>query len=788
MLGRETNVRPRNESMSFPERIGEWIPERLIGRGAVAAVYLCRGADGQPVAVKWMDQPHAPLVDRFEREIHILKRLDHPGVVRTLGHGVSEGRPFMAMEYVEGQDLSLFTTKLHQRPPRERYDRCRAIGQALCEALAYLHEQGLVHRDLKPSNVLISRDDRVVLSDFGVVKDTQDVTRTAVGIVVGTLSFAAPEQLLGDPVDPRTDLFGLGGTLYYTLTRRRPFQGIDRELDQGTEVLPPPPSRFEPAVPADLEGVVMRLLAADPELRPKDARSVRAMLAAEGPAGPPLAGARPILDTVAKILDRAEVGEVIVARPTGPMGTRKAWVGDLLREGAQRRGIPVVEVIEAGAFQAVRDRLGAGERLLVVTPLKLPVSPHVVQVEIPLLPLGIADIRRSLVLAAPETPNPAGTATHLHALTGGLPRLVAALLETHVRDKQLVLPSPTPLPDEIEDFFADLDMDTIEVLGAIAVAPFPVSADTIEAALQVPAEAALPLLMDRGMIGQVAQRYRMTAGLFRDAVLPMLPDPEGLTERITLALETEIAQGGSLQDELRSSLESAERALVKGHLGRGLRAARRSVKIAQALGERNIECEARATLGNMEVRVGLLDAASRSLSDATALAHAHGLDSIRRLCHGLRAWVSLDKQPNTRTAAASAIDRILPMVAGAQSRGHLPEDCLLFATWARAAAVIGDRKSWEHARANTLSWAVHVPRPLAFGVRLQLARGAIILGDETEAREHLTLVLQACDMPLLRWEAQRIAAVLDRTALPEPGDWANDLEPDEAEALRRRTP
>jgi hypothetical protein len=732
-----------------------------------------------------MDQPYAPLIDRFKREIEILTRLDHPGVIRTLDHGVAEGRPYLAMEYVEGQDLSLYASKLHQRPPWERYERTRKIGEALCAALEYIHSHGLVHRDLKPSNVLIARDDRVVLTDFGVVKDTHDVTQTAVGIVVGTLSYAAPEQLLGEPIGPRTDLFGLGGTLYFTLTLRRPFQGIDRELEAGTQIVPPPPSHFEPGVPVDLEGVIMRLLASAPEARPRDAASVRAMLAAEGPTGPKLAGTQPILRAVAKILARAQSGEVLVARPTGPMGTRKGWVGDLLREGAQRRGIPVVEVVEAGAFRAVEARLSAGEHLLIISPHALPLPESVVEVEIPLRPLGVADVRRSLVLAAPETDNLAAVATQLHDLTGGLPRLVAALLEAHTTDGCLELPDPIPLPADLAGFLADLDIDDLEVLGAVALAPSPVTAEEIEQVVQIPTDEAIQTLLSRGLILSVGHRFRLGARLFADAVGPQIPDPEGLAERWADTLST---TSHSLQDELRAHIERAEQSLLHSQLGTGLEAARKAVKLASAMGERSVEAEALLTLGNMQIRVGLLEEARRTLADATALAHAHGLDSVRRKCHGLRAWISLDAVPGDRTGAANAIDRILPMIAGADSRGYQPEDCLLYAIWARAAAVIGDRQSWTRARDRALRWAEHSPEALALGIRLQLARGALALDEQNEARQRIQPVLLADDLPLLQWEARRIQAILNGSTLPEPGEWAADLQPSVARALRRRSP
>ncbi|MGB0637858.1 MAG: protein kinase domain-containing protein [Myxococcota bacterium] len=775
----DVNEQESLHQAACPGTIGPWVPERLIGRGAVAAVYLCRGPNDQVAAVKWMNHPHGPLVGRFLREIDSLKKFNHPGVTKYIDSGEHLNRPFLAMEHIDGTDLRVHTTKLHKRPSAERYARCRSIGRVLCDALEHIHRIGMVHRDVKPSNVLIGDDGRVVLGDFGVVKDPRALEKTAVGIVVGTLTYAAPEQLNGDPVGPRTDLFGLGATLYYLLTQTRPFDGLDRQRGQ----TPIPPSRVDPGVPADLEGVIMRLLAANPLNRPRDARSVRALLSSEDGGGTVLAGTRATVTKVAECLERASTGEALCVRPVGPSGTRKAWVGDLLRQGAQRRGIPVVEVLEEGAWEAVRQRLDSGEPLLVISPYDLEVPDHIGKVEITLTPLGVADVRRSLVSIAPQVRDPADTAATLHEWTGGLPRLLAAILMENTVDGVFELPAIESLHPHVERFIDGLDLDQMEVLGAIAFATKPLDVSTLEEIANVPADDIVQELVAGGLIVDAGGRFRLMGAAFVPSVVQQLIDPDGLKERVIQHQMNKHAASGAqtaaewVVKEVRHGIQKAEKALLAGHLDQGLVAVRRSVELSQVMADRALKADATIALANVLIRVGLLEEAGRRLADASALAHAAGRDDQRRLCHALRAWVSLDRQPTSRSAAASAIDRILPMLSGAEARGFLPEDALLLATWARAAAVIGDSISYQRACESALTWSTHVETSLALGIHLQLARGAMSLGDRDYAR---TLAQKVCThrdtFPLLHWEASRILCLVDGGAEPMPGPLAEGLD------------
>jgi hypothetical protein len=527
-----------------PERIGPYEVEELVGRGGMAAVYRCRDEAGDVVAVKWLHQPSPALEQRFALEIRALARIQHSAVVRWLGQGSHRGRPYLVMEYLQGEDLRLWTHRARRLPPVERRRRVRRLAALLCEALAHLHRAGLVHRDVKPSNVLVLDHDLPVLTDFGVVKDLADDGATAVGVVIGTLNYASPEQLRGDPVDPRTDLYGLGCTLYYMLTGRVPFEQAEQaELVLAHLTRPPvPPSHHDPTIPADLEQVVLRLLAKVPDERYASAGAVAAALSATpAPAGVPLAGRKRAVRQIAEALELVGAGHGCVVQVTGRPGTGKGWVSSTLQEGAARRDLPFLEPHEPAALEAALARLGEGEALLVVT--ELPVAEPDVQIR--LGPLRRADIRRSVVAAAPDASDTAALAERLYRATGGLPVLLLPLLERLDQDPRAL---DGPLPAISVDRWLDpLDLDCIEVLQAVAVAPGPLSAAEIEAITQVPAEEPLRALLDAGLLvaartgprkaaggahpGRYGRRYGVAADAFAVGALGRAPDVDALRER-----------------------------------------------------------------------------------------------------------------------------------------------------------------------------------------------------------------------------------------------------------------
>ncbi len=254
--------------------------EARLAEGGMGAVYRAHqvGLD-RAIAVKVLHpalalDPEAR--GRFEREARICARLDHPNVVRVLlsGH-LPGGHPFLAMELLEGRTLDRVLREDGALPPDRAVDLLRKV----CAGVGAAHALGVVHRDLKPDNVVVGDgpDPRVKVLDFGVARmlDGADRTPTRSGLVFGTARYISPEGALGEPTDPRSDVYSLGVMAYQMLAGRLPFEGpssiavlLKHAHELPPEVTAPPGA---PAIPEPLRRVVMRALAKRPSERYPDA-------------------------------------------------------------------------------------------------------------------------------------------------------------------------------------------------------------------------------------------------------------------------------------------------------------------------------------------------------------------------------------------------------------------------------------------------------------------------------------------------------------------------------------
>ena len=242
----------------------------VIGQGGMAVVYRARDELlARDVAVKVLRPAFAQddaFVERFRREARNAAALLHPNIVTIHDTGVDEaGGDFIVMSLVDGPDLR----EVIARDGALGIGFAVRVGIETARALQFAHEHGIVHRDIKPANILIGEDGEAQVADFGIARAATDVGATTSGAILGSAQYASPEQVSGEPVSPRSDLYSLGIVLYEALTGVRPFDGPSPAAValERLRVPPRPLREIRPDVPETLEATVMRALELDPESR-----------------------------------------------------------------------------------------------------------------------------------------------------------------------------------------------------------------------------------------------------------------------------------------------------------------------------------------------------------------------------------------------------------------------------------------------------------------------------------------------------------------------------------------
>lgn len=250
-------------------RLGRFTLEREIGRGAVGVVFRAHGDDGVPAAVKVVVPPAllhpeeaAALRARFFREARAMAAVRHPNVTRILDVGEADGRLYMAMELLEGENLRQVVA---HRGPLSAAEAV-SVGLQLCEALDAVHHAGIVHRDVKPENLVLLADGTAKLTDFGVAWMESEATLTRTGGVLGSPAYMAPEQILGRSTDHRSDLFSAAATLYQVVSGSLPFAGTSL-MEMAHNVAYSEPQPLPAHVPYALGRVILKGLQKSPAAR-----------------------------------------------------------------------------------------------------------------------------------------------------------------------------------------------------------------------------------------------------------------------------------------------------------------------------------------------------------------------------------------------------------------------------------------------------------------------------------------------------------------------------------------
>lgn len=393
----------RSNDIDLPDTIGVYTIHGILGRGGMGIVYRAQHPEsGEWVALKTVSAHTGTRLNSIRREIHALSRLSHPGVVRILDQGTWQGLPWYAMELLRGrtlrdslcfdhqatqasnsipatQALSENTQTLRESgemaafapqcsaPARLSKEYEPAAGQIkelartilrICTPLAYLHGSGLVHRDLKPENIFIRPDGMPVLMDLGIAipwsgpENREDIN--SIGIEGGTPYYMAPEQLRGEFVDARADLYALGCILYECICGHPPFLGnsIGALMHMHLNIAPTPPSTLRPGIPQELDRIVLSLLEKQPRDRAGYAEDVASALSEcldiERDSAPPISsspylyrpqfvGREDIFSALSSALDKTiemDTGSIILL--SGESGAGKTRLAMELAQTAQR--------------------------------------------------------------------------------------------------------------------------------------------------------------------------------------------------------------------------------------------------------------------------------------------------------------------------------------------------------------------------------------------------------------------------------------------------------------------
>jgi eukaryotic-like serine/threonine-protein kinase len=422
-------------------KLGRFQIASVLGQGAMGVVYLAHDPEiGRPVAIKTV-RPEAvggetlqELEARFLKEARLGGRLQHPNIVTVYDVGRSGDVCFIAMEYVDGRPLTRYLASVDALPLRVKVGVVRQVA----EALGHAHERGVLHRDVKPGNILVGADGRVKVTDFGIGKftgaSTSELTRT--GHMVGSPAYMSPEQVKGEKLDGRSDLFSLGIVLYELLTGARPFPGesITTLVYQILHTEPKDPLEWRADLPVATREVIARLLAKAPDRRPADAKAFvlelsriekiqresemtrRALAAAPPPARP--APTQPVAPTPPAV-------------PAAPPP---------MREPPRRSGLPVILaallVLAAASYFLLRE----GHRG-VEPPPAIPESRP------PALPQPTPAAAAPVLEAAPTAvPSPAAELVPTPAATAARPRTTPRRRATAAEAETAAPPAQAPPP------------------------------------------------------------------------------------------------------------------------------------------------------------------------------------------------------------------------------------------------------------------------------------------------------------------------------------------------------
>ncbi|MCC7044007.1 MAG: serine/threonine protein kinase, partial [Acidobacteria bacterium] len=259
---------------NIPTSIGRYEILGSIGRGGMGSLYLALDPKlDRQLAIKLLRDDDDDLRERFAREARAAARLRHPNIVTIFDVGEHEGQPFIAMEYIQGQTLGEIVRGNVAMPLVRKLE----LMESLCDGLGFAHKGGIIHRDIKPANLMLDADGSLKILDFGIARASESSGMTQAGMLIGTLNYMSPEQVSGQPVDLRSDLFAVGAVFYELLSYRQAFPGglMAGILNKIVSGQPEPLPSIVPDIDPQIVRIVERALEKDPDRRYPDLAAMR---------------------------------------------------------------------------------------------------------------------------------------------------------------------------------------------------------------------------------------------------------------------------------------------------------------------------------------------------------------------------------------------------------------------------------------------------------------------------------------------------------------------------------